>query len=236
MHAPTALRLTGRRVKAYGRYARGIPHEPCYEYFRRDRRMGVFLDVGANLGTSAMSIRTVMPHAMIVSLEPNPVHSRDLKWAAHIVGNMHVRNVAASDEPGILTLHVPQRGHAPVTGEASLELDGLAETYGQPNIRAVEVHATTIDELGVRPLWMKIDVEGHADRVLRGAEDTLRACKPTIMVESDGRTNAAVLEHLGRLGYSPHVWLIEEQRLADFRDKMMPQNIIFCPGGSTQSS
>lgn len=233
MNPRTAVRLTGRRVKAYSRFARGVPHEPDYEFFRQDQRIGVFLDVGANLGTSAMSIRTVMPNAMIVSLEPNPIHARDLRWAARIVGNMLVRPVAISDEPGVLKLHVPHRGGAPVTGEASLDLDGLSAKYGRENILEVDVRATTVDELELRPRWMKVDVEGHADAVLRGAEETIRASRPTIMVESDGRTNGFVLASLAELGYSAHVWAEEEGRLVAFRDELLPQNIIFVPADAT---
>jgi hypothetical protein len=104
---------------ALARYALRRPHEPDFNYFAGDR-FGLFLDIGANIGTSAM---------------------RNMEWAA----------LAASDEPGTLTLHIPQRGGAR-TGDASLDLDTLA--------------------------WVKVDVEGHADAVLRGAEDTIRRCRP----------------------------------------------------------
>ena len=43
----------------------------------------------------------------------------------------------------------------------------------------------TLDSYPLNQLdWLKIDVEGCEDRVLRGAADTLKRCKPTVIVES----------------------------------------------------
>jgi hypothetical protein len=50
------------------------------------------------------------------------------------------------------------------------------------------------------------------------------------MVESDGRTNQAVLGFFDRLGYSAHVWNGHE--LVAFADQA-PQNIIFLPVTAT---
>ena len=50
---------------------------------------------------------------------------------------------------------------------------------------AAPFRMATLDSRGFKRLdWLKIDVEGCEDRVLRGAVETLKRCKPTVIVES----------------------------------------------------
>ena len=49
---------------------------------------------------------------------------------------------------------------------------------------------------------MKIDVEGHEVEVLRGAEKTIAAFHPVIIVETGGQKRKAVVSLLERHGYA----------------------------------
>jgi FkbM family methyltransferase len=229
--------IAWRRAKAVGRYRRGELHEPDFGYFRRFADDdGLFLDVGANLGMSALSVRTVLPRARIVSIEPNPLHQPDLRRVAKRVGNMEVLQLAASDRPGQLELHVPTWRGVPITGEASLSReavlasDQLRERVDSPHfaIRSFVVPVRSLDELALAPRFVKVDVQGVADAVLRGMADTLAAHRPLVMVESEGRTNDAVADQLARLGYDAHVYDAAADALAPFADQS-PQNIFFVP-------
>jgi Methyltransferase FkbM domain len=63
-----------------------------------------------------------------------------------------------------------------------------------------------LDDYGFKSVALvKIDVEGHEQAVLRGAEETLRQCSPTILVELEERhcpgTVRNVSAFLSTLGY-----------------------------------
>lgn len=232
-----------RRARAVARYKRGGLHESDFAYFRRfAAEEGLFLDVGANLGMSALSIRTVLPRARILSVEPNPLHEPDLRHVAERVGNMETRYLAAHERPGEMELHVPTWRGLPITGEASLsreailESDQLRRRLGERMrsdrfaIRSFRVPIVPLDELELAPRWVKIDVQGVADAVLRGLQRTLERHRPTVMVESDGHTNAAVIGHLGTLGYGAFVYDAAADALVPFADQG-PQNIFFVPDG-----
>jgi FkbM family methyltransferase len=233
------LRLATRRAKALGRYACRQPHEDDFRYFaRHGQQDGLFLDVGANLGQSAMSIRIVLPKARILSLEPNPVHRRDLAFTAKLVCNMDVRTLAAGASRGELTLHVPVWRGAPLTGEASLNrdaifssstlIDRLGHAMHGPQFRiaSFDVPILPIDELGIDPRWMKIDVQGTAPAVIRGARDTINRSRPVLMVESDGLTNAEVMALLSEFGYQVFEYDPATDELSPFADRSR-QNLFF---------
>jgi hypothetical protein len=73
--------------------------------------------------------------------------------------------------------------------------------------------------------FVKIDVEGHELEVLRGAEQTLRRNRATILVEVKPPNRAAVADFLAGLGY-------ERRELAAFVPgaASSPENWIFLPG------
>jgi FkbM family methyltransferase len=230
-----------RRMKAVRRYRRGEVHEPDFAFFRRYADDdGLFLDVGANLGMSALSVRAVLPRVRIVSIEPNPLHRPDLRHVARRVGNMEVFQLAASERPGQLELHVPTWRGVPITGEASLSREavlgsdqlrarlGAGMESARFAVRSFVVPVRPLDELALAPHFVKVDVQGLADAVLRGLADTLAAHRPIVMVESDGRTNGAVAAQLTELGYSAHVYDASADELVPFADQS-PQNIFFLP-------
>jgi len=82
------------------------PHEPDFAFFERfSDESGLFLDVGANAGMSAVSFRIFNKCAPILSLEPNPIH--ELISASSDVSSNHMNtgsSVRATD--GFATLYV----------------------------------------------------------------------------------------------------------------------------------
>lgn len=72
--ASPRLYLAARRWFGVGRYLARRPHDPDFRYFNRcDGGGGLFLDVGANTGSSALSYRVFDRSSQIFSLEPNPI-------------------------------------------------------------------------------------------------------------------------------------------------------------------
>ena len=104
--ASPRLYRASRRPFALGRYYLRRPHDPAYAAFRHlPRRDGIFLDVGANAGMSALSFRVFRPDVPIFSVEPNPFHGPDLEFLKRrVLRDFDYKLIGAGAEPHVLTL------------------------------------------------------------------------------------------------------------------------------------
>lgn len=159
---------------------------------------GVFVDVGANVGTYALALaRHVGPLGKVIAIEPHPVTHARLTFNREASGAARVTLVAAAA--------------GPADGELLIETDGdnLGASHivtGQPAGHALRVPALRLqrilDEAGVSQVdALKIDVEGFEDRVLTGF---FKQAPPSLW------PRAVVIEHLSR-----NEWL--EDCIADMR-------------------
>ena len=209
--------LLAARARRLGRYLRRRPHEIDFEYFSQCAdREGLFLDIGANAGTSAMSFRLYNRRSPILSVEPNPFHEPDLRLLKRLLRRFDYLICGAGQENGTLTLHVPVYKGVPLTGEASLsatppvpedsfflsELPSFdAQDFG---VQEVRVKVRPLDDLNLNPEFVKIDVEGFELSVLRGLEQTIGRCRPLLLIEEAAINQ--VRAWLGDRGYDPFVY------------------------------
>lgn len=150
------------------------------------------LDVGANVGhyTARLS-QLVGPTGRVLAFEPVPSTFRLLaENARHFRhANVTLLNAAASDEPMITGMTVPDGALGPY----------LAHLV--PNA-ALKVLCLSIDGLHLpqRVALAKIDAEGHELAVLRGMAAILDRDRPTLIVEV---SSAATSAYLMARGYTP---------------------------------
>jgi len=147
---------------------------------------GVFVDVGANVGTYAMVLaRQVGAAGTVIAVEPHPVTHARLAFNRAASGFAQVKLVAAAAGPS--------------DGELMIETDGenLGASHivsGKPAGHAIRVPSLRLErilgEAGVTHVdALKIDVEGFEDRVLTGFfEQAPQSLWP----------GAVVIEHLSR--------------------------------------
>lgn len=211
------------RCATWLRFALRRPNEADFAAFRHFRdRDGVFLDVGANIGQSAMSFRCMHPTAPILSIEANPGLERDLRRVKRFVRNFDYRICAASDVAGPVTLHIPVFGGLALTGEATMHASsardaywvseqGVADDGDRLEVRDEHVQSIRLDDLGLAPAFVKIDVEGFELQVLRGLSATLEQHHPIVLVERP--EGPGVHDFLAALGYRPYVYVRREDRL-----------------------
>lgn len=161
---------------------------------------GAALDIGANHGVYAYALSRLAPE--VHCFEPLAECCRYIQ--DHHAANINVHNAALSDRAGELELHVPIIEGRAVYTRASLDRpDGPSES------RRVEVR--TLDSYELTDVgFVKIDVEGVEAAVLRGAQHTLEACHPNLLVEIDRARHSrdsflAVHEALQAMGYGTHV-------------------------------
>jgi FkbM family methyltransferase len=135
----------------------------------------VIIDVGANLG--AFAIPLALFARTVHAFEPIPETADHLEYniAQNSRTNIVVHRVGLSDVPGVL---YPHR----TADSGSTSLTEIKEKSDRPD---ETIHVTTLDELfsTEKISFMKIDVEGMEERVLRGAQKFIAHSRPVIFFE-----------------------------------------------------
>lgn len=196
------------------------PHEADFLIFKKLKRQGgLFVDIGANVGQSAISFGAINRRMRIVSFEPNPVCEPGLKLAKRILGSRYSYNMVGIGPRASKTfLHVPVTGSILATQEASLLKDQLDqadvnERLGEPfSVRQVPVEIHALDAYRLQPDIIKIDVQGFEMDALQGMTHTLTDHHPLLLIESSWRDDE-VTDYLAGFGYRPYVYSQSEDRL-----------------------
>ena len=206
---PQAL-LNWREARFYGRYGEVELH--LLEFLcHRDKDA---IDVGANDGSYVHYLRR---HARrVIAFEPMPSLADALR--AKFRHGVDIRSVALSDRAGTVELHMPVVDGVTVTGCSTVSPTASA-TY--PDHRAIEVPMAMLDSVYDGQVgFIKIDVEGHEQAVLDGAVQTIRRCRPRMLVEIDERLSPgglarakAYFKDLDYRGYFVHAGHIEPMSL-----------------------
>lgn len=204
-----------RRLRALARYALHRPHDPDFAAFGALPGSGLFLDVGASIGQSALSFRIFNRKAPILSIEPLPSHRDDLRLVRRVIRRHSFMIAGAGEKSRRATLYVPMLGSYELPAESSLSRDNAAgvlerlETQGaDPRrlcLKEVEVELRRLDELRLDPSFVKIDVEGAELAVLRGLRQTIARNHPVLMIERSEQIDQ-VVDLLGCDSYRAFVY------------------------------
>lgn len=210
-----ALYDLSRRPYAVARFYARRPHDPDYSVFGQfTGRRGVFLDVGANSGMSALSFRIYNRTTPIVSIEPNPYHERDLRFVLRLAAPLQYRMWAAGRASEMLDLYVPTYRGVPLTTEASLILDEVVQsgslrarlgarmdTQAFSIVRRA-VPVRPLDCLGLETAFIKLDVQGFEHDALLGLEETIQRSQPVMLIETPSEDVTRWLTQRGYSGFS----------------------------------
>ena len=169
------------------------------------------IDVGAHKGAYLYWLRrSVGASGRVIAFEPQPQLFEYLQRIVARSGwkNVAIENLALSDAPGTLPLHIPAPSGR--TSPGARLIRGHAEDFGRFN-SSYDVPVVTLDkylhDAGVsRVDFLKVDAEGHELSVFQGAERTLRTWRPAILFECEGRLREdgdvqPVFDFLRDLGY-----------------------------------
>lgn len=205
-----------RRLRAYSRYAARRPHDPDFAAFGQIAGEGLFLDVGASIGQSALSFRVFNKTSPILSLEPLPTHRKDLEFVRRMIRGHSFMMAGAAERSCRATLYVPMLGGYELPAESSLRREDaeavLARLRGEGvdparlRLNEVEVELRRLDELELEPSFVKIDVEGAELEVLQGLRETIDRSQPALMLERSERIDQVLELLVDGAGYSAFVY------------------------------
>jgi FkbM family methyltransferase len=161
------------------------------------------LDVGSNDGTSIRMFRRYFPLVKIFAVDPITTPRFKLK-------NVTLIKAALSDKAGIRKLVTPIVSGKQLTQYSSFYKEkmisqicsdmALLET--EVSTIETEVSFNTIDNLGVDPFFIKIDVEGAELEVLKGSLNVIKMYNPVVLVEiQNPNSYQEIQELLSSYGY-----------------------------------
>lgn len=182
------------------RLARGIAWEMpivalLRELVERCNPSSAFVEVGANVGAH------VVPTALhfsgrVIAFEPVKATFEKLNRNLEIneIKNVTcVRKACSSAEGAGRMIHINQAN----TGLAQLQLDS-----GEGELVETTTLSKALDKLGVKLGVLKIDVEGHEQGVIDGAEERLRTDRPLVICELLGEAAAkSMVERMEKLKF-----------------------------------
>ena len=147
------------------------------------------VDIGGNIGQSAIGFSILFPKAHITSFEPNEMIEHYLAFCKKLIGDrFRYRMLGFSDQAGSFKLFMPRRGKVLIFGEATLdrsflETPDVEERIGKFEVEECLVTVVPFDSLGLRPDIVKIDVQGHELSVLQGMQKTIAENSPLFVIE-----------------------------------------------------
>ena len=204
-HRITARMLGELRVERMIRNARASDLRRCMELVRKG---SVFIDVGASVGDFCLAAcRRIGPSGLVLALEANPAVYQELVMSTR-GARVAALNLAASDHSGWATLQVPvDRNGSPMAARSSLE--HRADDASMPCVRVRTVRLDDLVSASPAVSAIKIDVEGHELKVLKGTEETLARDRPALVVEIEARHLVDhemddVIEWMSSRGYDAH--------------------------------
>jgi FkbM family methyltransferase len=195
----------------------------------------VAIDVGAADGVYTYFL---CRHAQeCYAFEPNPSSASRLR---QYLPEVQLHACALSDHPGELELRVPSVAGLVLNGWGTVDVANTFASLPHHKIAHFRVPCAPLDSFQLLNVgFIKIDVEGHEISVLRGARETLRSCRPNLLVEAEDRHRAGavadVCRFLAELNYRG--WFLNEGlllpieclRASDVVTTRYINNIIFIP-------
>jgi FkbM family methyltransferase len=117
----------------------------------------------------------------VFAFEPHPKMFRILRRGAR--ANVTTHAAALSDTIGDAELFIPGR-----PGRYSTQLASLRSAGRDRDGVLVRVPTRTLDSYDLRNIgFIKVDVEGHEQAVLRGARETIARDRPVLLLEMEPR-------------------------------------------------
>lgn len=213
-----------------------LPHEKDYygiKHLLKNKLNDSIIDIGGNLGISAMGFRKLGFKNKIFLFEPNIyiynnyIKKKLLKNYKNIFGY----NFALGNKNEIREFFYPYYKnkciHYFCSFDKSYVRNSINITFKKKKIRIIRenVKIKSFDKLKIKciPKFLKIDVEGHDFEVIKGMKNTIKNHKPVILVEFNKNNFYKIKSFLKN--YDPWVYFYEKNKFIRFKYNMIDSDI-----------
>lgn len=139
----------------------------------------IVVDLGAYDGDTLVEFLngTSMQFTKLYAMEPDSRNYRKLKRRLYMIGSalLEAYNVGAWDEDTTITFNMR-------AGRSSSAVSGAGVSKRAARYRDIKMMKTDTMLRGEPATYIKIDVEGAEENALRGARETIAACRPKLNV------------------------------------------------------
>jgi FkbM family methyltransferase len=153
-----------------------------------------------------------LKHPRIHLYEPNELLGGWLRKAFGGNKNIVVHGFGLGDETGEGVLVVPVYKRWLFDGLGSFD-EAEAGNWLKTRIfffnerlltlRRSRSHIRRLDDLGLAPFFIKLDIQGYEYKALKGGEQTIALHEPVLLIESP---NDSLVAYLGGLGFQPYAF------------------------------
>lgn len=185
--------------------------EKAFFYFikQAESKEGILLDIGANIGITAVLLSKKFPDRQIIAFEPVPENIKALKRVLRFfkATNVTVLEIALGNEPGELEMILPVVDNVKKQGLSHIKHESITE-FNEGHIFKVPVK--TLDSLpelnqASQIAAIKIDVENFEYFVFEGGKELLQRHKPIVFCELwDNENRYKCFNFLQSLGYTAY--------------------------------
>jgi FkbM family methyltransferase len=209
----------GRSIELYGEYS-GLETSVFNQLLQPGQ---LVIDAGANIGVHSLFFAKKVGNAgRVLAFEPQRLLFQTLcgNMALNSITNAYCFNMALGADPGDIGIPAPDPTRRENFGGVS----------AGDSVQGERVAVTTIDNFELPQCdFIKIDVEGMEEDVLRGAERTIRRLRPILYVECDrSDREALLLRYLDSLGYRMF-WhtppLFNPHNFHEYRDNVFGETV-----------
>jgi len=212
-----------------------LPHDKSYygfAHFAISKSNGLFLDVGANNGITALGVHKVLPAYSIISIEADPSHQPALERAKRRITKFQYQMIGASNIEQKLVLYTPRLNGRLIHALTSSNLEYLkvsvTRDFGESKAGTVTydrhyVKCVPLDQLDLSPDIIKIDIEGHELLALTGLSNTIDRQRPIIMIEFTPGFSEKTVQFLAAKGYEFFVYKEDEDVFYYFENDLDTQ-------------
>jgi len=141
------------------------------------------VDIGANRGKWTQGFLDLLGNdASFHLFEPTPTLYQHLKMHFSAYPNVHLYDIAVSDAIGTATFNIAESDDL-----SSLEQFNSNEFTGNPRTKRIEVTTDTLDHIythllnGIEIDLLKIDTQGHEEKIITAAEEALQHTKALLV-------------------------------------------------------
>jgi len=201
-----------KRCEIIYRYFLKKVHDNDFYIYKnfKDIKKGLFIDIGANCGQSAVSFNIFNKSWSIISFEPNMLLEKELMFIKKLLGNKFDYYMCGiGEENKSCSFFVPEKNNILITGEGTfvkeeLNQDVTVNRLGDSfSIKEFVFEIKQFKNFNLRPDIIKIDTQGYEMNVLKSLKDALESFHPILMIENPSTIfeKNILVEYLNNIGY-----------------------------------